>query len=111
MQVPTRPFIDGDFRDPGGRPVSMINPTTEEAWCEVISADTGAVERAAAGARRAFEQDWRDMTPGKRAEVLFGIARLIRDNLEELARLDVRSVGKPVADARDEVALGARVFE
>jgi betaine-aldehyde dehydrogenase len=51
------------------------------------------------------------MTPGKRAEVLFGIARLIRDNLEELARLDVRSVGKPVADARDEVALGARVFE
>jgi len=43
--------------------------------------------------------------------VLFAVARLIRQNLEELAQLDVRSVGKPIADARDEVALGARVFE
>src|SRR2546428_3948814 len=114
MQAPTRPFIDGEFRDtPGSRPerIAMINPATEETWCEVAAADGAAVERAVTGAQRAFEQDWRDMTPGKRAEVLFAVARLIRQNLEELAQLDVRSVGKPIADARDEVALGARVFE
>ena len=114
MQAPTRPFIDGNFRDSNGagaRPIPIINPATEEAWCEVASADAGAVERAVGGARRAFEQTWRDMPPGKRAEILFAVARVIRENLEELAQLDVRSVGKPVSDARDEVALGARVFE
>jgi betaine-aldehyde dehydrogenase len=112
MQAPTRPFIDGDFRDgTGGGRVAMVNPASEETWCEVASADAGALDRAVNGAQRAFEQDWRDMTPGKRAEVLFAVARLIREHLEELAQLDVRSVGKPISDARDEVALGARVFE
>ena len=114
LQVPTRPFIDGDFQSGTGasaRPVSLINPATEEAWCDVASADASAVDRAVNGARRAFEQGWRDMTPGKRAEILFAVARLIRQNAEELAQLDVRSVGKPISDARDEVALGARVFE
>ena len=114
VQVPTRPFIDGDFRDAtggNGRPVPIINPATEEAWCEVACADAGGVDRAVQGARRTFEQSWRDVTPGKRADVLFAVARKIRENLEELAQLDVRSVGKPVSDARDEVALGARVFE
>ena len=111
MQVPTRPFIDGEFRDTAGERVPMINPATEEPWCEVTSADGGAVDRAVNGAQRAWEQSWRDFTPGKRAEVLFAIARLIRQHAEELSQLDVRSVGKPIADARDEVALGARVFE
>ena len=113
MQVPTKPYIDGDFKDAGtaaGR-IPVINPASEEAWCEVASADAGAVDRAVRGAQRAFEQDWRDMAPGKRAEVLFAVARSIREHLEELAQLDVRSVGKPISDARDEVALGARVFE
>jgi len=114
MQVPTRPFIDGEFRDgtsADNRPVPVVNPATEEAWAEVASADAGAVDRAAAGAQRAWEQTWRDMPPGKRAEILFAVARVIREHAEELAQLDVKSVGKPIADARDEVALGARVFE
>ncbi|HZN65984.1 MAG TPA: aldehyde dehydrogenase family protein, partial [Tepidisphaeraceae bacterium] len=111
MESLTRPFIDGEFHAAGGPPISVVNPATEEAWCGVASADADAVEKAVAGAQRAFEQTWRDLPPGKRAEALFAIARVIRQNAEELAQLDVRSVGKPVADARDEVALGARVFE
>ena len=112
MHAPTRPFIDGDFRDGGrGRPAALINPATEETWCEVAGADADAVGTAVAGAHRAFEQTWRDLAPGKRADILFAIARLVRQNAEELAWLDVRSVGKPISDARDEVALGARVFE
>ena len=111
MESLTRPFIDGRFHAAGGPPIPVVNPATEEAWCGVASADADAVEKAVAGAQRAFEQTWRDLPPGKRAEALFAIARVIRQNAEELAQLDVRSVGKPVADARDEVALGARVFE
>jgi betaine-aldehyde dehydrogenase len=111
MEVPTRPFIDGKFCDGAGGRIAMVNPATEEAWCEVASADGRAVERAVSGARLVFCHAWRDLAPGKRAEVLFAVARAIRNHAEELAQLDVRSVGKPVSDARDEVALGARVFE
>ena len=111
IQAPTQPYIDGEFRDGRGSRIPIVNPATEQPWCEVASADGQGVERAVTGAGRAFEQTWRDLAPGKRAEVLFAIARSIREHAEELAQLDVRSVGKPISDARDEVGLGARVFE
>src|SRR5688572_8913857 len=91
--------------------VSLINPATEEPFAEIPSANADDVDRAAQGAQRAFEQTWRDLSPGRRAEILFESARLIRSHREELAQLDVRCVGKPIADARDEVDLGARIFQ
>ncbi len=110
--LPSGPFIDGAPQSGGGgERVALINPATEEPFVEVFDASPDDVDRAAKGAHRAFEQTWRDLAPGKRAEILFAIARLIRDHRDELAQLDVRSVGKPVADARDEVMLGARIFE
>ena len=112
MEIPGKLFIDGGWRAAAGGAVSaLINPATEEKFCEVASGGTGDVEAAVAGAQRAFEQGWRDLAPGRRAEILFRIAALIRERLEELAQLEMRNVGKPIADARDEIALGARVFE
>jgi betaine-aldehyde dehydrogenase len=63
------------------------------------------------GAHRAFTREWRDLSPRKRTDILFNIARAIRERLEELAQLECRNIGKPVSDARDEIELGARVFE
>src|SRR5687767_416035 len=110
-QPPTGIFIDGEPRAGRGEPVRIINPATEEAWTSITGAGADDVDRAVAGARRAFEQDWCFLAPGKRAEVMYDVARLIHAHRDELAMLDVRSVGKPIADARDEVRLGARVFE
>jgi acyl-CoA reductase-like NAD-dependent aldehyde dehydrogenase len=39
------------------------------------------------------------------------VARKLRDNLEEIAQLEMLQIGKPISDARDEAGLGARVFE
>lgn len=108
----TRLLIDGKFVDGAeGRAIPIINPATEETLCEVAAAELSDVDRAVRGAQRAFEQGWRDLAPGKRAEILFRIARLIRENLEELADLEMRNIGKPISDARDEIGLGARIFE
>ena len=105
-------IIDGAERAAAnGRVTSLVNPATEEVLCEVAAATAADVQAAVAGAQRAFAEGWRDLAPGRRAELLFGLARLIRENLEELAQLEMRNIGKPIADARDEVALGARVFE
>src|SRR5829696_3775006 len=112
-QTVSGPFIDGEARAGAGDGArsALVNPATEEPWAEVSDATPADVDAAVRGARRTFEQTWRDVTPGRRAEILYNVARLIRANREELAMLDVRSVGKPITDARDEVMLGARIFE
>ncbi len=43
--------------------------------------------------------------------MLMRLSQLIRDNAEELAKLESRNVGKPIRDSRDEVALAANCFE
>src|SRR3954471_22633269 len=107
----TSPFIDGDFRSGGGGGhIDISNPATEENWHELDGAAASDADTAARGAQRAFDQTWRDMKPGRRAEIMFAIAKTIRAHAEELAQLDVKSIGKPIADARDEVSLGARIF-
>src|SRR6267142_6415112 len=42
---------------------------------------------------------------------LFNVARVMRENVERIAQLEMLQIGKPISDARDEAALGARVFE
>jgi len=105
-------FIDGASRDAsaGGR-ITLYYPATGERSGEVAAAGPGDVDAAVESAHRAWEAGWRDLAPGKRAEILYAIARAIRENLESVAQLDRVNIGKPIADARDEAALGARVFE
>lgn len=112
MNFPTQLFIDGEFRDSKpGRRTTLINPATEAALCEVAAADITELNAAVESAQRAWESGWRDLAPGKRAEILFCVARKLRENLEEIAQLEMLQIGKPISDARDEVGLGARVFE
>ena len=109
---PTSPFINGVFHQPTGTSrLSLVNPANEEMIAEVAAAGVSEINLAAEEAHLAFEQTWRDMTPGKRTEILFKIAGLIRDNAERLAHAEMSNIGKPIADARDEISLGARVFE
>ncbi|MSU58137.1 MAG: aldehyde dehydrogenase [Pedosphaera sp.] len=112
MNLPTQLFIDGGFRDAkAGRRTALTNPATEEVFCEVAAADVADVNAAVESASRAWESGWRDLAPGKRGEILFNVARVLRENLEELALLETQNIGKPISDARDEVGLGARIFE
>jgi acyl-CoA reductase-like NAD-dependent aldehyde dehydrogenase len=112
MNLPAQLFVDGAFRGgAGGARVTLINPATEEPLAEVAGADVRDVDAAVQSAQRAWEKDWRDLPPGKRAEVLYNVARLLRENVEKIAQLEMLQIGKPISDARDEAGLGARVFE
>ncbi len=110
--MPTQLFLNGGFKPSAdGRTIPQINPATEEVFCEVAAANAGDIETAVQGAHRAFESGWRDLAPRQRTDILFNIARVLRENIEPLAQLESRNIGKPISDARDEIALGARVFE
>ncbi len=111
-ELPTQLFINGEFRKPAkGKSMPLVNPATEETIVEVAAATGEDVNSAIEGAHRAYRQGWRDLTPGERTEILFNIARLLRENCERIAQLECQNVGKPISDARDEAGLGARVFE
>jgi len=108
----TKLFLNGDFKSSSdGKTIPQTNPATEQIFCEVSAASVADVQAAVEGAQQTFEREWRDLSPRKRTDILFNIARVIRENLETLAQLECQNVGKPISDARDEIALGARVFE
>lgn len=111
-QVPHQLFINGKWTNgTSGKTIRQINPATEQLVSEVQSASTSDIGTAIDGAQSAFEAQWRDLAPRKRAEILFAIARRIRESLEDLAQLECANIGKPISDARDEIGLGANVFE
>jgi len=112
MQPPTQLFLNGTRCDSAsGRRTKLINPATEEAFTEVAAAEITDVNTAVESAQRAWESGWRDLTPGRRTEILFKVARALRENIERIAELERMQIGKPISDARDEAGLGARVFE
>ena len=111
-QPPQFPFVDGQYCDQElDGSVALVNPANEESWAEVGQASNALADRAIQSAQQSFEQTWRDLAPGRRAEILFAVAREIRARLEELAQLECQNIGKPISDARDEISLGATVFE
>src|SRR5256886_1387369 len=82
---------------------------TEKVLAEVPEADIADADQAVARAKAAFPA-WRAVTPGDRAKLLRRFAVVVADNLEKLAVLEARNVGKPISDARGEVGMVADVF-
>jgi len=110
--LPNQLFLNGAWHDgASGLRTPLINPATEQPFAEVAVADLADVTCAIESAHQAWESGWRDLAPGKRTEILFAVARAIRKHLDEIAPLETLHVGKPISDARDEAALGARVFD
>ncbi|HJO52905.1 MAG TPA: aldehyde dehydrogenase family protein [Verrucomicrobiota bacterium] len=109
---PTQLLINGQWHDgSSAKRLAIVNPATEETFAEVSSATTDEIGQGVEAAQAAFESGWRDMPPGQRAELLHGLAKRIRDNVEAIAQLETRNVGKPIGDARWEADAGAKVFE
>ena len=92
--------------------IDLIEPATGERLASIPKGTADDVDRAVRAAERAFASGpWRSMNTRDRGRVLFRLAGLIRDHADELARAETRNVGKPIRDARDEVALAANCFE
>jgi acyl-CoA reductase-like NAD-dependent aldehyde dehydrogenase len=92
-------FIAGAFTEVGdAKTFAVIEPATGRQIARVISGGPDLVDLAVAAARRAFGP-WRDMSPRERGRLLRLVAAKIRENVDELAELEAREVGKPRRDA------------
>jgi 1-pyrroline dehydrogenase len=96
-------LIGGEWVDAaGGETMEVLNPATGETIAEVPSASAEDVDRAVQAAKRALPE-WLETTPGERAESLLKLADAIDEHADELAELESRNVGKPLAYAKDEM--------
>jgi succinate-semialdehyde dehydrogenase/glutarate-semialdehyde dehydrogenase len=68
------------------------------------------IDAALAAAQRGFER-WRQVPAWERAKVLRKAADLLRDRVEDVARLMSTETGKPLAEARGETQAAADQFE
>ncbi|MFF7475718.1 aldehyde dehydrogenase family protein [Streptomyces sp. NPDC008092] len=107
---PTDLYIGGEWRSAaGGARFAVTDPATEAVIAEVADADVADARTAADAAADALP-GWTATSPRERAEVLRLAFEAMMDHQEELARLIVCENGKPLADARGEVAYAAEFF-
>jgi len=87
------------------------DPATGELLATLPRSDPAAIDRAVRIARAAFDgaTTWRQ--PAYRAGVLAAIGRGIEAEADALATLECRDTGKPLAQARTDVAVAARYFQ
>ncbi len=105
-------YIDGQWvASTTGKTFKSINPAnTDEVVGEFQQSGPDDVRRAAEAAAAAHAS-WAAMPAPKRGEVLFKVARLIEDRLEELARILSTEEGKTLPEAKGETTRAVRVFE
>ncbi|WP_321786248.1 NAD-dependent succinate-semialdehyde dehydrogenase [Burkholderia pyrrocinia] len=100
-------LIDGAWRDAAdGRRYAVTDPATLDRIAD--APDSGAADaRAATDAAARALPGWRATTARERATILRNWHAAIVAHTEDLARLMSREQGKPLAEARGEVAYGA----
>ena len=89
--------------------LSVLEPATEEVLAEIPRAGVEETDAAVARARAAFRA-WAAVRPGDRALLLRRLADALDARREELATLEARNAGKPIADARGEMAMVVETF-
>jgi len=89
--------------------IDVVNPATGELVASVPEAGSDGAAEAVAAATSAFD-GWRRTVPKERGAVMFKLAALIEERLEELAELESLDVGKPLGAARKELRSAAEKF-
>jgi len=110
-RIRTTPYVDGLWVDVGeSGAIDVDNPATGEVVATVPAMSRGQVRDAVDAAHRAFPA-WRDRSGKDRSTVLRAWAELVTANIEHLAHLIVLEEGKPLAEARGEVAYACSFIE
>jgi succinate-semialdehyde dehydrogenase/glutarate-semialdehyde dehydrogenase len=104
-------FIDGQWVDAdSGAVFPVTDPATAQTLVEVADMGVAETQRAIDAAARALPA-WRARTAKDRGAILRRWFDLIIAHTEDLAQLMTAEQGKPLAEARGEVAYGASFIE
>src|SRR5512133_2053255 len=101
--APGKLFIAGEWHDAAhGKTFETINPATGELLTQVAQASLSDVDEAVQTARNAFHPNsvWRNLSASDRGKVLWRVADLLEQNIDEIAELETLDNGKPIFESR-----------
>jgi len=106
-------YVDGQWqRSHSGQIRELRDPGNGEAIAKVQESTREDIIAAIRAARKAFDSGpWRKTTALDRGKLLFKVADAIRAKGKQLAELEVRNCGKPLAEAEFDVSDAANCFE
>jgi betaine-aldehyde dehydrogenase len=107
-----RLYIGGAYVDAtGGETFDTLDPATGETLASVQQASAADIERAVQTAQ-AGQREWAALTAMQRSRILRRAVELLRERNDELALLETRDTGKPIAETRAvDIVTGADVIE
>ncbi len=106
-----RDMLIGDAWRPAARTMPLTDPSDGTHLADVARASPEDVDAAVRAARDALSGDWGRATAAERGRVLSRIGALVAENVEMLADLEARDVGKPLTQARADARALARYLE
>ncbi|MEO1039273.1 MAG: NAD-dependent succinate-semialdehyde dehydrogenase [Pseudomonadota bacterium] len=101
----TRSYVDGQWIG-GETEFQVTNPADRSVLAEVSDVGESGARRAVAAASAAFEK-WKKTSVFERARLVQRWHDLILENVADLGVLITAEMGKPLVEARGEVAYGA----
>src|SRR2546426_9475189 len=106
-------LVGGEWKESSKEATSSIlDPSSNQVVAEVPRGSKEDARAAVDAAREAFKApEWREMDSSKRGRILVKLTTLIRENSNDLARLETLSEGKTLKESRGDVAWAARAFE
>ncbi len=105
-QVPKQLFIGGEWRDGANGTLSVEDPSTGGALCEVADASADDA-RAALDAAVQAGAEWSQHAPRERGEILRRTFDAVIARTDELALLMTLEMGKPLAESKAEITYAA----
>ncbi len=94
-----RSYINGEYKDStSGKTFANINPATGQKIDLVDQADQALFDHAIKISQQAFIE-WSSMTGAQRGRILYKASRLLREQNDELARLETLDTGKPLQES------------
>ena len=113
LEKPRKMLIDGKWvNSVSGKTFPTYNPATGEVLAHVAEGDKQDIDLAVKAARKAFDQGpWRKLTASERGKLIWKLADLLEQHVEEFATLETLDNGKPLTIARAaDVPLAADLF-
>ena len=105
-----RIFINNEWLVADGEATLTVNnPANGDAIGTVPKAGRVETARAIDAAAEAF-YSWRSLTADERAAHIHGLYQALMDNQADLAAILTEEMGKPLAEAKGEIAHGAQFF-
>ncbi|WP_369045665.1 NAD-dependent succinate-semialdehyde dehydrogenase [Sinomonas sp. P10A9] len=109
-RINTGVFIGGRWGEASsGARFDVVNPATEEVIATVADGGPEDAQRAIQTAGR-VQKAWAKTAPRERSEILRRAYDLIMARQDELALVMTTEMGKPIAEAKGEVAYAAEFF-